>query len=262
MYSKTFRFRRLLLSPAPARARPARLQQPTGYTPPEERNRMKRLARPAVLASAAGALAVAGVVALMTPASAATVPVPFDCQATPPVGAAQQLTLDTSMEADAPATVAPGDTFVVNLAPDAMAVPATAGGYTVNKLTNVTLKVPVPANSTYVSATLDGGSNIGTATPTVSEADNVVTVTVPGPLAGGSTVQLPALHMTLTASGDAGSSIQTTLAGTSYTDPGLTFTANVKVTFLNVDVPATCYGNPAPIFTTTTIQAPSDAPSA
>jgi dehydratase len=207
------------------------------------------------LAAAAAALTVAGVIAHMNPASAATVPVTFDCQGTPPIGSPQQLTLDTSMEADAPATVAPGANFEVTLAPAAMTIPGTSGNYTVNNLTNMTLKVPVPANTTYVSSTLVGGSNTGSGTPTVTEANNVVTVTVPGPMAGGSTVQLPALHLTLTASGAAGSTITTTLAGTSYTDPGLTFTANVKVTVISVDVPAACYGNPAPTFTTTTIKA-------
>jgi dehydratase len=216
---------------------------------------MTRLARPIGLVSAAGALALAAGLALATPASAATVPVTFDCQAHPPIGSPQQLSLDTSIEADAPATVAAGATFEAVLTPDPMTIPATAGGYMVNKLSNMTLRIPVPANATYQSATLTGGSNLGSGTPTVSEADNVVTAIIPGPLSGGTTIQLPALHLTLTASGPAGATIDTHLAGTSYTDPGLLFTANVQVGIFPVDVPATCFGNPVPTFTSTTIEA-------
>jgi dehydratase len=216
---------------------------------------MTRLVRPIGLASFAGAIALGTTLALAAPAGAATAPVTFDCQASPPVGSAQQLTLDTSVQADAPATVAAGATFEVTLAPDPMAVPASAGGYSVNNLRNLALKVPVPQNSTYRSATLTGGSNLGSGTPTVTQADGVVTVTVPGPLAAGATVQLPALHLTLAASGDPGTTIDTHLSGTSYDDPGLTFTASVKVGLFPVNVPTSCFANPAPTFTSTAVEA-------
>ncbi len=134
-----------------------------------------------------------------------------------------------------------------------MTVPTTAGGYSVNNLRGLLLKVPVPQGATVDAATLTGGSNLGTDTPTVSQADGVVTVTVPGPLAGGATFQLPALHLTLTATGAAGTTIDTRLAGTGYDDPGLTFTANVKVGFFPVNVPTSCFANPSPTFTSTTI---------
>jgi dehydratase len=214
---------------------------------------MRRLARPIGLLSLAGALALAATM-LAQPAAvaAANVPVSFDCQARPPIGSPQQLTLATSIQADAPATVAAGGTFEAVLAPDSMTVPAEAGGYKVNKLQNAVLKVPVPAGSTLQSATLTGGSNLGSP-PSVSVASNVVTVKVPGPLAGGSTIQLPALHLVLTASGGSGTTIATRLAGTSYADPSLTFTANVKFGIFSVNVPASCFANPSPTFTSTTI---------
>jgi dehydratase len=215
---------------------------------------MRRFARPLGLVSAAGAVALAAAIALASPASAATVPVTFDCEAHPPIGSPTQFTLDSTIQADAPATVAAGATFEATLAPDAMVVPSQTAGYNVNELKDLTLQIPVPANSTYQAATLTGGSNLGTGTPTVDEADNVVTVTVPGPLAGGSTVTLPVLHLTLVASGAAGTTIETHLAGTSYIDPGLRFTANVKVSFFTVDVPTSCFANPAPTFTSTTIE--------
>lgn len=215
---------------------------------------MTRLARPIGLLSAAG-IALAATLGLAAPAHAAPVPVPFDCQATPPIGSPQQLTLEGSVQADAPATVAAGASFEATLAPDPMTVPAEAGGYAVNKLTNLRLHVPVPAGSTFQSATLTGGSNLGNGVPTVSQADNLVTVTVPGPIAGGATFQLPALHLTLTATGEAGTAIETRLKGTSYADPGLTFTATVQVGIFPVDVPTSCFGNPSPVLTSTTIEA-------
>ena len=108
---------------------------------------MARLARPFAMASAAGAVALAASFALAAPASAATsAPVTFDCQGTPPIGAAQQLKLDTSIQADAPATVDPGSSFEATFAPDPLAVPTDAGGFVVNNLKGLTLSVPVPAN--------------------------------------------------------------------------------------------------------------------
>jgi len=215
---------------------------------------MTRLTRPIGLLSAAGALALTATLGVASPAAAATVPVVWDCQAQPPIGAPEQLTLNNAVQADAPATVAPGGTFEATLAPEPTTVPAEAGGYRVNRLQNLVLSVPVPAGSTYQSATLTGGSNLGSGIPSVKQADNVVTVTVPGPLTGGSTFQLPALHLNLTATGAAGSVIETKLAGTSYAAPGMTFTANVQAGPFPVNVPTSCYPNPSPTLTSTTVQ--------
>jgi len=218
---------------------------------------MRGTARRIGLLSLANALALATTFAPASAAIAATVPVTFDCQAQPPIGSPQQFTLSTSIVADAPANVGVGGTFGATLATDPITVPSNAGGYPVNNLHDLVLKVPVPQGSTFQSATLTGGSNLG-GTPTVSESNNIVAVTIPGPIAGGSTFQPPALGLTLTASGDPGTTIDTHLAGTGYADPGLTFTANVQVTFFSVDVPTSCYPNPSPTLTSTTIEsAPS-----
>jgi dehydratase len=217
---------------------------------------MRRLARPIGLLSLAGGLAAATMVIVVAPASAASIPVTFDCQARPPIGPPQQIEpLTTSIQSEAPATAVAGSTFEATLAPDPITVPATAAGYTVNRLANLVLKVPVPQGSTFQSATLTGGSNLGTGTPTVTQADNVVTVTVPGPLAGGSTFQLPVLHLNLTASGEPGTKVETKLAGTSYDDPSMTFVANVQVGVFPIDVPTNCFANPSPTFTSTAIEA-------
>jgi dehydratase len=126
---------------------------------------MRRLARPIGLLSIAGGLALTAMLTLSPAANAATrVPVTFDCRGRPPVGSPQQLTLSTSIQADAPATAGAGATFDVTLAPDAMTVPTTAGGYAVNNLRTLVLRVAVPQGASVRSATLSGGSNLGSGT--------------------------------------------------------------------------------------------------
>jgi dehydratase len=149
--------------------------------------------------------------------------------------------------------VTAGATFQVTLAPDPMTVPPEAGGYAVDKLTKLALKVPVPQGSTYQSATLTGGSGLGNGTPTVTQSGGVVTIGIPGPIAGGATFQLPALHLTLTASGAAGTTVESKVSGASYDDPGLTFIATVKVGIFPIDVPTSCFPNPSPVLTSTAI---------
>ena len=213
---------------------------------------MTRLARPLGLLAGASAFALAATLAFASPASAAATPLTWDCQAKPPIGAPQQLPLTASVQGDAPATVAAGAALEISLAPAPETVPAEAAGYPIENLRDLKLRVPVPAGSTFQSAKLTGGSNLG-GTPTVSQANNVVTVVVPGPIAGGATFQLPALQLGLTASGAAGTAIESRLAGTGYDNPGLTFTAKVKVGFISVDVPTSCFANPSPTLTTTAI---------
>jgi dehydratase len=215
---------------------------------------MKRPARTIGFVSLAGGVVAVAALALSPLASAAaTVPVSFDCQGTPPIGAPQQLTLDTSIQADAPATAAAGSDFEATLSPDPMVVPTEAGGFKVTSLSGMRLLVKVPANSTLKSATLTGGSGLGNGTPTAVQIGDNVNVNVPGPITGGATIQLPVLHLTLTASGAAGSTVETKLSGSSYDDAGLTFTAKVKAGFFDIDVPTSCFAKNGPTFTTTTI---------
>lgn len=201
-------------------------------------------------------MAVAGAVAALGlatgAASAADSPVNLACQATPPIGSTQTFDISAGVNGTAPDTVASGAAFDATLAPDAITVPSSVSGYTVNSISNLTLTVPVPANATLNTDTLSGGSGLGSGTPAVSVSGGNLSITVPGPISGGATFTLPTLNLNLTA-GASGSTIQTQLAGTSYTDPGLTFTANVNATIFNVDVPTTCYPSPNPTLTTTTV---------
>ncbi|HVV20926.1 MAG TPA: cyclase [Pseudonocardiaceae bacterium] len=183
-------------------------------------------------------------------ASADTQTVNYDIQSSA-AGQTANSTLSVDVDTTAPATVAAGGSLSDVLAPGPITVPTSADGYTITQIQDITLKVPVPANSTYVSATLSGGSGLGSGTPTVSQSDGVVTVAVPGPVKGGATFTLPTLTLGLTA-GTSGS-IVTQLAGTSYSDPGLTFTAVVSVLGFPVDAATVGYPDPNPVLATTAI---------
>lgn len=196
------------------------------------------------------ALVLAPAVGLAGPASATTTAVTFDCQGNAPTGA-QTFTMSQSVDASAPATAAPGSAVTVVVTPAPNTVPASVNGNNIKQVQDMSLKIPVPANSTFVSMQLSGGSNLGANPPTWSVSGNIITVHLDGPIAGGSTFQLPAMTMQLTA-GQSGT-IQSTVYGSSYSDPGLTFTAVVSSIIGDVNVPTACYPNPAPVFTTTTI---------
>ncbi len=200
--------------------------------------------------SAVAAIAVVPLVALATPASAATT-VTFDCQANAPIVGPQKASFTQDADVTAPATVAPGGALDVVIDPTPNTVPSTVSGYTVKNINTFALKIPIPANATFVSADLTGGSGLGSTAPTIAVSGGVATLSFPGPIAGGATFELPTVTAHLTA-GNSGT-IETKLAGTSYTDPGLTFTAVVSSIIGNVSAPTACFPSPSPVFTTTTI---------
>ena len=172
----------------------------------------------------------------------------YDCQASTPLGN-QTSSLVQTVDATAPATVAPGGAFDVVVDPAPGQVPAQANGFTVKNVNTFTLTVPVPSNATLTGIDLAGGSNLG-GTPTSSVSGGVITIKFPGPIAGGSTYELPTItaHLTAGASGV----IESTLGGTSFTNPGLTFTT--VVSFIgDITAPTSCFPNPNPVLTSTTI---------
>lgn len=186
---------------------------------------------------------------LAAPASAATTVV-FDCEAKPPLVGNKYLKLNQDADVTAPATVAPGAALDIVIDPAPNTVPAEVSGYQVKNIKDFSLKIPIPANSTWVGADLAGGSGIGSTPPKITVSGSVATLSFPGPIAGGSTFELPTVTAHLTA-GSAGT-IETKLGGSSYSDPGLTFTAVVSAGF-DVSAPTACFPNPSPTFTTTTI---------
>jgi dehydratase len=203
---------------------------------------------PRRLATAA-ALALVPLLVLGTSASAASQTITYKVRASA-VGQTAELTLDQGIDSTAPATVAPGGALTVTIDPGPNTVPATGGGFTISEINTIALKLPVPANSTFVSASLSGGSGLGSTAPTVGLSGSDVVLSVKGPLKGGAAFELPTVTINLTA-GTSGS-IETKLGGTSYDAPGLTFNAVVVVIF-PITAPATAYPDPSPVLTSTTI---------
>jgi dehydratase len=197
----------------------------------------------------AGGLAAVGLFAPI--ASAADTPVTLACQATPPIGSAQTFNLNAGVNATAPATVAASSQFTVTLAPDALTVPTSVSGYSIQSISNIKLTVPVPANATLTGESLSGGSGFS-GSASVAVKSGAVVVTVSGSVGGGGTFTLPALTLKLTA-GASGSVITTSLAGSSYSNPGLTFSATVPVAFFTVNVPTACYPATAQTLSSTTV---------
>ncbi|WP_198045388.1 cyclase [Kitasatospora mediocidica] len=187
------------------------------------------------------------------PAAAQDAPLPLQCQASPPIIAAQTFSLDEGVTANAPSSVTAGSTFAVSIAPDALTVPVSVSGYTVNSISGLTLTMPIPTNATLNGVTLSGGSGLGSGTPNVSENGTTIVLNVPGPIAGGSSFTLPKVTLDLTA-GASGTTIDTRLAGSSYADPGLTFTASVPFWLFTLSVPTACYPSPNPVLSSTTVQ--------
>lgn len=177
--------------------------------------------------------------------------VDFQCQAKPPIGDAQTFTMALGVSGAAPSTAKVGDAMAITLTPAAQQVPDTVSGHALRSLRGIKLSMPAPANSTYVSSTVSGG----TVAATVGQSGGRITLDAPGTTAAGASFTLPAMTVNVTAS--AAGTITSTLAGTSFADPGLSFTASVDSgTILGaVDVPVKCYPGTAPTLTTTTVTA-------
>ena len=220
-------------------------------------------------AAAAAAITAATALALAPQALAASFEVNFDCAGDSPLGQ-QEFSLQQSTEVTAPETVAPGGDLEIVIDPAPNTVPAEVNGFQVEQVEGFELKIPIPENSetgsapvetvgaagdpgvsTFVSAELSGGFNLGPNPPTLTVDGGIATLHLDGPLAGGAEFELPTVTAHLKA-GESGT-IETKLYGTSYDDPGLTFNAVVSTIIGDVEVPSSCYPNPNPVLTTTTI---------
>ncbi|SFD81295.1 dehydratase [Actinopolyspora alba] len=199
---------------------------------------------------AAAAFAVAPVIALAQPAAAESFSHNFECSGDSPLGA-QQFSYQQDSEVTAPASVAPGEQFDIVIDPAVNTVPSEVNGFGVEQIDGLELKLPVPENTTHVSTSQTGGSNLGTPAPTIDVSNGIATLHVSGPISGGAQFELP----TVTATLQAGSSgpIETHLYGTAYDDPGLTFNAQVSSILGSIDVPTSCYPSPNPVLTTTSV---------
>ncbi|MCX5043598.1 Ig-like domain-containing protein [Aldersonia sp. NBC_00410] len=129
--------------------------------------------------AATGAVAVAAGLALTgIPASAATVSFTNFCIATAPIVGNQDQPTATSVTVDAPATVTAGDTFTYRIQTAPSSYPDTAQGATTTNLSRLKFDFEIPANSTFVSATVvpDTGANLSGVTPNVLRVNNAGSV--------------------------------------------------------------------------------------
>jgi hypothetical protein len=196
-----------------------------------------------------GAIALVSALAVVAPvgtlrlasADGPAEPTALSCQGSSPSTAAtssnEQFAVDVS---GAPTESLPGGTFTVAISDPGETLPATLGGDLVTAESNLQVVYPVPEGTTFVSATLSGGSGIGSG-PTVDEVadpvisgQNDVVENVPGPIAADQSFSLPTVEMTLEAPQAVGAAITTSLidvqpAGSSTTsaDPAVSSTMQV-----------------------------------
>ncbi|WP_405493050.1 hypothetical protein [Nocardia sp. NBC_00511] len=188
-------------------------------------------------------MALATVLCLAAPANA-SVSVNWSCQGTI-FGISQTSSMSTTVAGTAPASTTSGSAVAITLTPGASSVPSSASGFTVTNISNLKMTFPTPANSTLVSATASGGTVAGT----VSTSGGNVVLTVPGPIAGGTSFTPPAVTINVTA-GSPGTPITSKYAGTSYSNPGMTMTTKVSIVG---NVATACYPSPSPTLTSTTV---------
>ncbi|MFF2084679.1 hypothetical protein ACFVVM_12935 [Nocardia sp. NPDC058176] len=203
-----------------------------------------RSTSPLLRAGILAPVAIATVFCLAPPAHADPISVNWSCRGTI-LGIGQTSSMTTSVTGTAPGSAASGSAVAITVTPGASSVPSSASGFTVNNISNLKMTIPAPANSTLVSATVSGGTVAGT----VDTSSGNVVLTVPGPIAGGTSFTPPAVTINVTA-GAAGTPITSKYAGTSYTSPGMTMTTNVS--FVG-NVATACYPNPSPTLTTTSV---------
>ncbi|ALG07526.1 hypothetical protein [Kibdelosporangium phytohabitans] len=196
------------------------------------------------------AFTLAPLLALGATASAAVQTINYQVRASA-LGQTAELVLNQDIDSTAPASVAPGGAVKVTIDPAPNTVPSSGGGYQIREIKTIALKMPIPANATFVSASVSGGSGLGSAAPAIGREGNDVVLKVAGPLKGGAAFELPTVTLNLTA-GSSGK-IESRLGGTGYDAPGLTFTAVIIALGFPVNAASVAYPNPSPVLTSTTI---------
>ncbi|WP_328334449.1 hypothetical protein OHA70_19190 [Kribbella sp. NBC_00382] len=198
------------------------------------------------------------VLAAGTPAAASPVAEPaaaptasYACRADTKFGK-HTFSLKQGVNAKVPASVRAGSGFTVAVDLKPGSLPAEVKGFKLKEVRDLTLRIPVPNNTWFISGRLIGGSGLGS-TPTLEHSGRVITVRLAGPVPGGSAYQLPTLSVRLKA-GAAGRVVKTRLQGTSFDDPGLTITAAIKWKFITIKSPVACYPNTNPTLTRTQIR--------
>ncbi|MFE3290543.1 Ig-like domain-containing protein [Rhodococcus sp. NPDC059234] len=127
----------------------------------------------------------AGLALIGSPATADTVNFQTACQATPSTSLAgpQHKVVAASATVTAPATVTPGQTFTYRIQPGPGSYPDSESGGTTTNLSRLKFDFEIPANSTFVNASVVAGSgkNIDNVAPNVLRINGAGSVDAAGP---------------------------------------------------------------------------------
>lgn len=219
-------------------------------------------------AAVAGALVLAvALVGCDDPTTTERVVVGHSCKISSSVGDTTG-TAESTFDTTAPQAVKPGAEFEVKLVPAPFSVDGTPkSDGTLAEVSGIVSKLAVPAGTSLVSYSIGGWSNVGAGTPTVSAGGGVVSVTTPGPIRSSTAsspnvATLPTLTLKLKATGSAGTRVNVAMAGTSTSNPGLTFKAKVTGTLIGTLNPTlSCYPSPNKTLHSTLISNDTKAPA-
>ena len=166
-----------------------------------------------------------------------TTTVPYECRTVVEGAWVPILGHTRAYTATAPAEVRRGVPFAVVVDP---AAASTNAAY-IQQIKDIRVAVRLPADAVLLGWRLSGGSGVGTGL-TVSVSGDQLTVTAPGPLAGGTVYDMPAITLHLV-SLRAPATVTTAPGGTGFAQPGFAFTRQV----VGEDTwgPLECFPDPA-----------------
>jgi dehydratase len=190
----------------------------------------------------------------VSPAVTKTTQVNLACQVNWPFNDVT-FTLNQTSVLTGPSSTTAGTTITMSGANAPSVVPSSMNGTPISQLSDLVISTQVTGQGTITSVSLSGGSNLGPGKPSVTFSGNKEVLTVPGPLAAGTTVTLPTVSTKIKATKKG--SITVVPYGTSYTDPGFTQTVTIPDTSNPSNPPlvigAGCYPSPVPVLGTVTV---------
>jgi len=199
----------------------------------------------------------------------------LSCWSTSPAlgGVSTSQVLDASITG-VPTESLPGATFTLPVAFAPLTVPTTFQGDAVTSESGISVVLPVPAGATFVSASLAGGSGVGSGagvserTDPESPSGQDVVETVPGPIGSGQAFTLPSVELTVQATRTVGTTISPALldvppvtGARASTDPVFSDQLQVTVAGTPATVRTGCWPtSPPPALSTTTVVAVDTIP--
>lgn len=208
--------------------------------------------------------AVAGVTALAaacTPPGGQTVYYPpaqqtyeMSCEATSSGTSPSYSTITEGMTTVAPVSVGVTELFVISFQMDPLTTPAGGSGVQTTKVGHWSYRFPLPEHTQFDSVSLlEGSGYVGT--PTVSFNGTYVQFDLLSWQPPDTDIVFPTVLVALRATGAVGSTITTTVNGTTYGNWGYKFKNEVNVAGTSVFTTSTCFPvQPPPVLSATTIR--------